>query len=161
MRTRSLAALSTIVMTAGLLAGCGSGGGNSTDTYCKELKTAKADFASLGSGTPDFSKFDAVIATFHKLAGDAPSEVSPEWKTLDGGLTTLQKDLKDAGISMKDLGPISQGQLPPGMTQDDLAALAPKLQTAFSKLDDPKFKTASDKIEKHAKSTCHVTLSSS
>jgi hypothetical protein len=161
MRTRSLAVLSTIVMTAGLLAGCGSGGGSSTDTYCKELKTAKSDFASLGSGTPDFTKFDAVIATFHKLAGDAPSSVSSEWKTLDGGLTQLQKDLKDAGISMKDLGPISQGQLPPGMTQDDLAALAPKLQAAFGNLDDPKFKKASDKIEKHAKDTCHVSLGTS
>jgi hypothetical protein len=162
MRTRSLAALSTIVMTAALLAGCGSGGGGArTDTYCKELKKAKSDFAPLGSGTPDFSKFDAVIATFHKLAGDSPSAVHSNWKTLDTGLTTLQKDLKDAGISMKDLGPISQGQLPPGMTQNDLAALAPKLQAAFAKLDDPKFKSASDKIEKHAKSTCHVNLSTS
>jgi hypothetical protein len=47
------------------------------------------------------------------------------------------------------------------MTQSDLASLAPKLQAAFAKLDDPKFKKASDKIEKHAKSECNVTLSTS
>lgn len=161
MRTRSLAILSTIALSASLLAGCGGGSSSSSgDTYCKELKAAKADFSSLGSGSADFSKFDQVIATFHKLAGDAPSEVSAEWKTLDGALSTLQKDLADAGLPLKDLGPITQGQMPPGMTQSDLASLAPKLQAAFAKLDDPKFKKASDKIEKHAKSQCHVTLGS-
>jgi hypothetical protein len=161
MRTRTLAALSTLVLSASLLAGCGGGSSSSSDSYCKELKAAKADFSSLGSGSADFSKFDQVIATFHKLSGDAPSEVKSEWKTLDGALTTLQKDLKDAGLQLKDLGAISQGQMPPGMTQSDLASLAPKLQAAFAKLDDPKFKKASDKIEKHAKSECHVTLSTS
>jgi hypothetical protein len=162
MRTRTPAVLATLVLGASLVAGCGGGGdSSSTDTYCKELKQAKADFSSLGSGSPDFSKFDDVIATFHKLAGDAPSDVSSEWKTLDGALSTLQKDLDDAGISAKDLGPIAQGQLPPGMTQQDLATLGPKLQAAFGKLDDPKFKTASDKIEKHAKSECDVDLSGS
>jgi hypothetical protein len=160
MRTRTLAALSTVVLSAGLLAGCGGGSSSSSSTYCKELKAAKADFGSLGSGSADFSKFDQVIATFHKLAGDAPAAVSSEWKTLDGALATLQKDLDAAGLPLKDLGAISQGQMPPGMTQSDLAALAPKLQTAFGKLDDPKFKKASDTIEKHAKSECHVTLSS-
>ena len=161
MRTRTHAVLSALALGASLLAGCGGGGGNSTDTYCKDLKAAKADFSGLSSSTPDFNKFDQIIKTFHKLAKDAPSEVEPDWKTLDGALTTLQKDLADAGLSMKDLGPISQGQLPPGMTQEQLGALAPKLQAAFGKLDNEKFKKASDKIEKHAKSTCKVDLGSS
>ncbi|HEX2895165.1 MAG TPA: hypothetical protein VHO29_14300 [Marmoricola sp.] len=161
MRTRSLAVLSTIALSASLLAGCGGSSSSSSDTYCKELKAAKADFSSLGSGSADFSQFDKVIATFHKLAGDAPSEVAADWKTLDGALSTLQKDLQDAGLPLKDLGAITQGQMPPGMTQSDLASLAPKLQAAFAKLDDPKFKQASDKIEKHAKSECHVTLGTS
>jgi hypothetical protein len=156
MRTRTPALLSALALGASLLAGCG--GGNSTDTYCKELKTAKADFSGLSSSTPDFNKFDQIISTFHKLAKDAPSEVKPDWETLDGALTTLQKDLADAGLSMKDLGPISKGQLPAGMTQQQLQALAPKLQLAFGKLENDKFQKASDKIEKHAKTTCKVDL---
>jgi hypothetical protein len=158
MRTRVPAVLSALALGTSLLAGCG---GNSTETYCKELKAAKADFSSLGSGSPDFNKFDQVISTFHKLAKSAPDEVKPEWQTLDGGLTTLQKDLADAGLSLKDLGPISQGQLPPGMTQEQLQALAPKLQVAFGKLENDKFQKASDKIEKHAKTTCKVDLGKS
>ena len=159
MRTRTPAILSALALGASLLAGCG-GGGNSTETYCKDLKAAKADFSGLSSSTPDFNKFDQIIQTFHKLAKDAPSEVKPDWETLDGALTTLQKDLADAGLSMKDLGPISQGQLPNGMTQEQLSALAPKLQAAFGKLENDKFKKASDKIEKHAKSACKIDLSS-
>lgn len=155
MRTRTPAVLSVLALSASLLAGCG---GNSTDAYCKELKTAKADFSGLSSSSPDFAKFDQIISTFHKLAKDAPSEVKPDWQTLDGALTTLQKDLADAGLSMKDLGPISQGQLPAGMTQAQLQALAPKLQVAFGKLENDKFQKASDKIEKHAKTTCKVDL---
>ena len=160
MRTRTPAVLSALALGASLLAGCGGGGGNSTDTYCKELKTAKSDFSGLSASTPDFNQFDKIIQTFHKLAKDAPSDIKPDWQTLDGALTQLQKDLAAAGLSMKDLGPISQGQLPPGMTQEQLSALAPKLQTAFGKLENDKFKKASDKIEKHAKSTCKVNLSS-
>ena len=164
MRTRTSAVLTTLVLSAGLLAGCGSGSGgdeSSTDTYCKELKAAKADFASFGSSTPDLDKFDDIIATFHELADEAPSDISSDWKTLDSALTGLQSDLKDAGLSLKDLGPIMQGQLPEGMTQAELASLAPKLQSAFAKLEDPKFKKASDNIEKHAKSECGVDLSKS
>jgi len=157
---RTTAILSTVVLSASVLTGCGGGGGSSTDAYCKDLKAAKADFSSLGSSTPDFGKFSDVIDTFHKLAGDAPSEVKSEWKTLDSAMSTLQKDLKDAGLSFDDLGPISQGQMPEGMTQDDLTKLGPTLQKAFAKLDDPKFKKASDKIEKHAKSECNVDLGS-
>jgi hypothetical protein len=160
---RTTAILTTLVLSAGVLAGCGSGGGSSSSTsaYCKDLKAAKADFATFDSSSPDFDKLDDAINTFHKIAGDAPSAVSAEWKTLDDALSGLQNDLKALGLSLKDLGPITQGQLPPGMTAQDLATIAPKLQATFTKLSDDKFKKASDKIEKHAKSACGIDLSNS
>lgn len=162
MRMRPAAVLgATLALSTSLLAACGGGGTSATDAYCKDLRAAKADFASLDSSTPDFDKLDGVIATFHKITKDAPAAVSDEWKTLDGGLSTLQKDLADAGLSLKDIGPISRGELPDGMTQDQLSALAPKLQATFSKLEDEKFQKASDKIEKHARSACHLDLSKS
>ena len=157
---RTTAVLSTLVLSASVLAGCGGGGGNSTDAYCKDLKAAKSDFSALNSSTPNFDAFSKAIDTFHKLADKAPSEVSSEWKTLDGAFTTLEKDLKDAGLTLKDLGTITQGKIPDGMTAQDLQEVTPKLQAIFTKLDDAKFKKAGDKIEKHAKKECNVDLGS-
>jgi hypothetical protein len=158
---RTTAILSTVVLGASLVAGCGSSDGGSkasSDSYCGAVKAAKADFASFGSSTPDFDKFDSVLDTFHKLADKAPSEVSDDWKVLDDAFTTLEKDLGEAGLSLEDLGAISQGQVPEGMSQEDLTTLAPKLQETFAKLDDDKFKKASDAIEKHAKDECGINL---
>ena len=156
---RTTAILSTVVLSAGLLAGCGGGedkdaSGSSSSEYCKDLRTAKADFGSLDSTSPDFSRFDEALKTFHTLADEAPPEVEAEWNTLDGALTSLEQALADAGLTMEDLGKISSGQLPPGVTQEDLAALAPKLQSTF----DEDVEKASDAIVKHAKSECGVDL---
>ena len=151
--------LSTLALSASVLAGCGGDGGSSSSAYCDDLKAAKAEFASFDSSTPDFEKFGEAIDTFHDLADGAPSEVADEWKTLDDALTKLEANLKDVGLELKDLGAITQNQLPEGMTQEELAAAMPKLQAAFQDLTAEKFKTASDKIEKHAKSECDIDLS--
>jgi hypothetical protein len=167
--------LSTVVLGAGLLAGCGGSGdkagsgdkggssasGSSASGYCKDLKAAQSDFTTLNSDSPDFSKLDDAIKTFHKLADEAPSAVDDDWKTLDNAFSTLTKALDDAGISMDDLAKITSGQMPEGMTQDDLAALGPKLQSTFSNLDQDAVKKAGENVEKHAKSVCKVDLTKS
>jgi hypothetical protein len=151
--------LSTLVLSAGLLAGCGGGADASATPYCKELKAAKADFVALQAAEPDFATFAEAIDTFHRLAGDAPSEVKGDWKALDGAFTGLEDNLRSAGLELEDLGPITAGQVPEGMTADDLAAALPKLQASFEGLDDPSVAKASTAIEKHAGSTCGVDLS--
>jgi hypothetical protein len=172
---RVTAIVSTVVLSAGLsaglLAGCGSSDdkagadkstgdkGSSAGDYCAQLKDAKADFDTLDSDSPDFSKFDDAIARFHELADAAPSEVADDWKTLDGALTTMEKALSDAGLKIEDLGAITAGNLPEGMTAEDLQAIGPKLQTAFSGLETDEVEKAGDAIEKHAKSECGVDLS--
>lgn len=156
---RTTAILSTLLLSAGLLTGCG-GGGSSSDAYCDDLKAAKAQFDALDSGTPDFNELDKAFKTFHGLADDAPSEVADEWKTLDGAITDLEKGLEDVGLTVKDLGSITSGQIPEGMTQEDLTKALPKLQTAFKSLDDDKVQKAADEIEKHAKSECNIKLGS-
>ena len=162
---RTTAVLSSAVLATALLAGCGSSGDSGKTAgsggYCSDLKAAQSDFASLNGATPDFAKVSDAIATFHELADSAPPAVAQDWKTLDGGFSTLQNDLAAAGISLKDLGPMIKGQMPPGMSQADLAKLGPKLQATFAKLDDPKFTAAGKNIEKHAKSVCHVDLTKS
>ena len=164
--------VSTVVLSAGLLAGCGSSDGDdkasadkstgdkgsSAGDYCDQLKDAKADFDTLESDTPDFSKFDDAIARFHELADGAPSEVADDWKTLDGALSAMEKALADAGLKIEDLAAITAGQLPEGMTAEDVQALGPKLQTAFSGLETDEVEKAGDAIEKHAKSECDIDL---
>jgi hypothetical protein len=155
---RTTAVLSTIALSGAMLTGCGSSGGSSSSNYCDELKAAKSQFSSLNSGTPDFNKFSDAIATFHKIADDAPQDISADWKKLDGALTKLESDLKSAGLSLKDLGTITAGGVPEGMTQDQLTAALPKLQSAFSSLSGSDLEAASKNIEKNAKSECKIDL---
>jgi hypothetical protein len=157
---RTATALAALTLAVSTLTACGSGGdsGDSADSsYCKELKADKAYFRSLGSGSPDVSKLDDAFAKMHSLAGKAPDAVSADWKVLDGALTSITKALKDAGISFADIAKMQQGQIPKGADPTKLAALAPKLQ----QISSAKVSKASKAIEKHAKSTCKVTLGSS
>jgi len=160
---RTTAILSTLVLSAGVLAGCGGGGddSSSSSSYCKDLKAAKAKFATFSSSTPDFDKLDDAIATMHDLADGAPSSVADDWKILDDGLQAMEKALDDAGLKISDLGAISAGQLPEGMTAEELTAIGPKLQEAFSGLSGDEFTKATDAIEKHAKSECGINLTDS
>ena len=150
-RTRTLSTLAVLTLSAGLLTACG--GGSSSDAYCKELKSDKTYFDSLGSGT-DPAKIDQAFAKFHSLATKAPDEVADDWKVLDDAITTVQKALKDAGVSFADLAKAQSGQLPKGVDPQKLAAILPKLQA----LSNAKFDKATKAIEKHAKDTCDVNL---
>lgn len=153
-------ALAGTALLAGTLTACGggsggggaSGNGGSGSDYCKDLKSASATFGSLSGG--DTAKLDSAFATFHKLAGEAPGAIKDDWKTLDGAIVTIQKALADAGLKFSDLSKIQAGQSVPGFDPTKLAGLASKL----SKLNDANFTKASTAIEKHAKSTCKVTL---
>ena len=161
---RITAAVSTLVLSAALVAGCGSGSGDAAGSsagsgdYCKSLEAAKAEFAALGSGTTDFTLLGDAIDTFHDLADSAPSEVSAEWKTVEAAFTALEDGLEAAGLTFEDLGAITSGDLPEGMTADELTALGPKLQETFSSLNENDVDEAGEKIEKHAKSECGIDL---
>jgi hypothetical protein len=85
--------------------------------------------------------------------------VAEDWKTLDSALSAMEKALADAGLKIEDLAAITAGNLPEGMTAEDVQALGPKLQTAFSGLETDEVKKAGDAIEKHAKSECDIDLS--
>ncbi len=159
MRTTA-AVLSMLALSGAMLTGCGSSGGSgSSSSYCDELKAAKSQFSSLNSGTPNFDKFSEAISTFHKIADHAPQDVSADWKKLDGALTKLEADLKSAGLSLKDLGTITTGGVPEGMTQEQLTAALPKLQGAFTSLSSSDLETASKNIETNAKTKCKIDLS--
>jgi hypothetical protein len=151
-------ALASAVMLASTLAACGGGDGGSggkDSDYCKDIKAASKSFGSLSSG--DFAQLDKAFTTFHKLADEAPSDIDEDWKKLDSAIVTVEKALKDAGLTFADLGKIQSGQLPEGVDVSKLQGLASEM----SKLNSSDFTKASNAIDAHAKKTCKVDLDQS
>jgi hypothetical protein len=146
-------ALAGTVLLAGSLTACGGGsdGGSGSD-YCKDLKSTATSLGSLGN--PDISKLDNAIASFHKLAAEAPGSIKDDWKTLDSAIATIQKAFTDAGLKLSDLNNLKSDANPNGVDRSKLAGLA----TQLGKLNTPKFNNASQAITAHAKKTCKVTL---
>ena len=148
-------ALASAVLLVSGLAACGGGSGGEDSDYCKDIKKASKTFGDLSSG--DISGLDKAFATFHTLADEAPSDLEDDWKKLESAITTVEKALKDAGVTFADLGKIQSGQVPEGVDVSKLQGLASEM----SKLNSSEFTDASKAIDKHAKDTCKVDLSSS
>jgi hypothetical protein len=148
-------ALASAVLLASTLAACGgdNGGGSGEDSeYCKDIKRASKTFGDLNSG--DVAQLDKAFATFHTLADEAPSEIEDDWKKLDSAITTVEKALKDAGLTFADLAKIQSGEVPEGVDVSKLQGLASEM----SKLSSADFTEASKAIDTHAKKTCKVDL---
>jgi hypothetical protein len=152
-------ALASAVLLASTLAACGGGDGGSggeDSDYCKDLKKASKTFGDFSSGD-DLGSLDSAFSTFHKLADEAPSDIDQDWKKLDSAITTVEKALKDAGLSFADLEKIQKGQKPDNFDESKLQGLANEM----TKLSSSDFTAASKAIEKHAKKTCKVNLNAS
>jgi hypothetical protein len=158
MRVNAVIGSLTLGLTAAVLTACGSNGGSSSSSggYCEELKADKAYFESLSGSNADLGNLDQVFAKVHALAGDAPDNVSSDWKKLDDAVSTIESALKDAGLKASDLAAMQKGQVPPGVDLSKLQALAPKLQS----LSSGDVTTAADNIAADAKKNCGVDLTS-
>jgi hypothetical protein len=159
MRTNVLIGSLALVVAGSALAGCGSKGNSAgaSGDYCSQLKADKAYFATLNGSDQSFGKLDEMFQRVHSLAAVAPSEVAPDWKTLDTAVTTFQNALKEAGIKPSDLAAMQKGQLPPGADLQKLQALGPKLQS----LSSSDVTSAAQAIAKNAKEKCGVDLNGS
>ena len=146
-------ALASAALLAATLAGCGGSNDGPDSEYCKDLKAASTQFDTLESS--DVSKLDEAFKTFHSLADEAPTEVEDDWKTLDDGITSVEKALDDAGLKFSDFAALQEGKMPEGVDVEKLQGLA----TEFQKLNSSEFDKASKAIEKHAKDECKVDLS--
>jgi len=147
-------AIAGVLLVGGAVAGCSGGSGSENDAYCKDVKKAQSDFSALGEG--DFAKLDEAFKTFHTLADEAPSKIEPDWKVLESAITSMEKGFKEAGLKVSDLAEMQQGKLPEGVDPAKLEGLV----STMSKFSDAKFKTASDRIAKHAKDVCKVDINS-
>ena len=151
-------ALASAVLLASTLGACGGGDGGSggaSSDYCKDLKKAKASFGDVETG--NLGDLDAAFKTFHKLADEAPSDIDQDWKKLDDAIKTVEKALKEAGLSFADLEKIQKGEMPKDVDTSKLQGLASEM----SKLSSSDYEKASKAIETHAKKTCKVDLNAS
>lgn len=144
-------ALVGAVFMATTLVGCGGGSG----AYCDSLTEADEVFGQIGAG--DVQGMDKAFDRLQELAGDAPSEIEDAWKVVDGAITEVRSALDDAGISFEDLANIKPGELPEGLDQEKLAALAADMQAMGTK----EFAEATATIEEHAKTECDIDLTES
>lgn len=149
--TKKAVGLAALALSASLVTGCG----NSTDAYCNDLEATVDELGSLtGTDADSMEKaFDAISA----LADDAPDEVKDEWQILDEQMEAIDDALDEAGLEFSDLGQLSTGQLPEGVTEEQLTELGEKLQN----LSGDEVQEAADTISEHAKDECDVDLNAS
>jgi hypothetical protein len=133
----------------------GSGGSDPGSSYCTELRTAKAKFKSLDFTGLDDDQFKNLTDEFDTLTSDAPDEVKADWATLTSALKKVQQILANAGLSFSDLQGLSSGQIPHGVTPQQLKKLGKDLQ-AFSA--DSSFQKAASHITVHAKAECGINM---
>lgn len=157
---RSAAIAAGLVLGAGLLSGCGGDDGDSKAAgggdYCDTLKAAAKTVQSFTGDSSDFSKFDDFIDAAKDLEEQAPSDLADDWKIVIGGMEDLTAAVEDSGITLEQLmAAATTGEMPPGVDQAKLMALAPKLQS----LSGEEMEAATDAIDKHAKDECDVDLS--
>lgn len=143
---KKTAGLAGLVLTAGLLTGCG----NDTEAYCNDLQETIDEMGSLTGSDP--ASLEQAFDEIEKLADAAPDEVAEEWKVLDEQMDTIQDSLDEAGIKMSDLEGIMTGQLPEGVTEEDLTALGESLQD----LNNEEVQQASETIATHADEECGI-----
>lgn len=144
---KKTAGLASLVLTAGLLTGCG---GNDTEAYCDDLQQTLDEMGSLTAADP--ASLEQAFDEIDKLAGSAPDEVADDWAVLDEQMDTIQESLDKAGIEMSDLEGIMNGELPEGVTEEDLAALGESLQD----LNNEEVQEASETIATHADEECGI-----
>jgi len=159
MRINAVVGAAALALTATVLTACGGGsssGSSASGGYCDELKADKAYFQSLSGSNSDVGNLDTVFSKVHELAADAPDNVSDDWQTLDGAISTIEDALTSAGLKPSDLAALQKGQIPKGVDVSKLQALAPKLQ----ELSSSNVSDAADRIAADAKKTCDVDLTS-
>jgi hypothetical protein len=131
------------------------GGSDPADAYCTALKGAEDEFRTLDLGRLDDDQFKQVTDEFDALGAAAPAEVKADWATVSGALKQVYKILANAGLSFNDLQSLGSGQLPKGVTAQDIAKLSKQLAKT---MQGSGFQAAAARITAEAKTECGVSL---
>jgi hypothetical protein len=131
------------------------GGSDPASAYCTALKGAKDKFKSLNFTGLDDDQFKQVTDEFDALGAAAPAEVKADWATVSSALKHIYQILADAGLSFNDLQKLGSGQLPKGVSAQEMAKLGKQLTKS---MQGSGFQAAAARITAQAKAECGVSL---
>ncbi|MGH3412850.1 MAG: hypothetical protein ACRDPH_07210 [Marmoricola sp.] len=142
------------IVAATSLSACGSGS-SAVGNYCSTYKSVDTRFGHLDVSSLDGAKFHQVLDSASKLESEAPTaRLKKDWHVATALLGTLQKDLKQAGISFTDFKELSQGRKPAGVSRARLARFATQMRSIESQ--GTKMDSAQQDIKDYARNTCHL-----
>lgn len=143
------------VLGASALAGCG--GGNSTEDYCDTLRDAEESLSAMAGDSPNFDLLDDAFDALGEVADAAPDRLAEEWALIEERVDGIEDAMDEAGVEIGDFFTSAfGGELPEGVTQEEMEAIGEKLQS----LDSDEFDEAWETIVKDAKDECDVDLDS-
>jgi hypothetical protein len=135
--------------------GSSGGGSDPASAYCTALKGAKDKFKTLDLTGLDDDQFKQVTDEFDALGAAAPAEVRADWATVSSALKHIYQILADAGLSFNDLQKLGSGQLPKGVSAQEMAKLGKQLTKS---MQGSGFQAAAARISAEAKAECGVSL---
>jgi hypothetical protein len=135
--------------------GSSGGGSDPASAYCTALKGAKDKFKTLDLTGLDDDQFKQVTDEFDALGAAAPAEVKADWATVSSALKHIYQILADAGLSFNDLQKLGSGQLPKGVSAQEMAKLGKQLTKS---MQGSGFQAAAARITAEAKAECGVSL---
>jgi hypothetical protein len=135
--------------------GSSGGGSDPASAYCTALKGAKDKFKTLDLTGLDDDQFKQVTDEFDALGAAAPADVKADWATVSSALKHIYQILADAGLSFNDLQNLGSGQLPKGVSAQEMAKLGKQLTKS---MQGSGFQAAAARISAEAKAECGVSL---
>jgi hypothetical protein len=141
--------------TTAASSGSSGGGSDPASAYCTALKGAKDKFKTLDLTGLDDDQFKQVTDEFDALGAAAPAEVRADWATVSSALKHIYQILADAGLSFNDLQKLGSGQLPKGVSAQEMAKLGKQLTKS---MQGSGFQAAAARITAQAKAECGVSL---
>ena len=144
-RTAASAVLVAVLALAG--SSCGA---DSEEGYCRALQADQELFAAMQDDTSGLALLKHRDA-LHRLADQAPDDLSDEWQTLLGAVDAFAQTLDELGVKPDDF---VDGQAPAGLDP----AKRTRIANAANELASQDVVSAANGIEQQARDVCKLQL---
>ena len=144
-RTAAAAALLAVIAFAG-----SSCGGDPEARYCSALQADQEMFAAMQEDTSGVALLTHRPA-LHRLADQAPDDLSDEWQTFLGAVDAFAQTLDEVGVKP---GDFVDGQPPAGLDE----AKRTRIANAAGELSAKDVVAAANGIEQQARDVCKLQL---
>ena len=147
MRRRTAAATALLAVLAFAGSSCGA---DPEARYCSALQGDQEMFAAMQDDTSGVALLTH-RAALHRLADQAPDDLSDEWQTFLGAVDAFAQTLDEVGVKP---GDFVDGQPPAGLDE----AKRTRIANAASELSSQDVVAAANGIEQQARDVCKLQL---